>query len=124
MTAAKVDHTKDHEFYPTPDDLAEYLWKRLLWIVPTAEAEKGLHCLEPSAGGGAFAFAMAGDKARHDVTAIEPHLPEPSSENLPENLGWANVSLEELHEALENDRPFDVACGNPPYSLAEAHLRL
>jgi hypothetical protein len=119
------DHTKNHEYYPTPDELAAYLWQRLLWIVPTAKADQGLHCLEPSAGGGAFAFAMAED-GRHEVTAIEPHLPPPAPEgaDLPENLTWASVSLEELHEALEGDRLFDLSCGNPPYSLAEAHLRL
>lgn len=113
---------KDHEFYPTPDALAECLWNRLLWLVPTAAAEQGLQCLEPSAGGGAFVWAMAGDEHPHGITAIEPYQDEPAG--LPASVGWGKMSLEELHEDLEGDRPFDVACGNPPFSKAEDHLRL
>lgn len=34
------------------------------------------------------------------------------------------MTMEQFHEDLDGERPFDVICGNPPFSLAEAHLRL
>lgn len=118
--------SKEHEFYPTPDPLAEYLFERFLWQVPSGmfsqQDENGndipVQILEPSAGKGAFAKAMA--KLGHLVTAIDPHFEDPQIAG----VDWEKCSLEELHELLEGERPFDLACGNPPFSLAEEHLRL
>jgi hypothetical protein len=111
---------KGHEFYPTPDDLAEYLWQRFLWIVPNDHDLST--ALEPSAGRGAFARAMSRSPRVASVTAIEPFEDEPKG--LPENVEWGTMTLEDLHTALDGDRPFDAAVGNPPFSLAEEHLRL
>jgi hypothetical protein len=118
--------SKEDEFYPTPEPLAEYLFERLLWRVPSEmfvqQDENGenvtVQMLEPSAGKGAFAKAMA--KLQHAVTAIDPNFDDPGIEG----VDWDRISLEELHALLEGERPFDIACGNPPFSLAEAHLRL
>lgn len=112
--------SQDHEFYPTPGNLAAYLWQRLLWQVP--DGDDLTQALEPSAGRGAFALAMAQTARVGNVTAIEPHVPKPR--DLPDNVEWGAMALEDLHAALEGERPFDIACGNPPFSLAEAHLRI
>ena len=116
---------KENEFYPTPEDLAAYLFKRFLWQVPSqifAQTDENgddviVQILEPSAGTGAFAKAMA---HHGQVTAIDPNFDDPQIEG----VEWARMSLEELGEACDGERPFDLACGNPPFSLAEAHLRI
>jgi predicted RNA methylase len=111
----------DNEFFPTPSKLASLLVKRLLWQYPNRPQECTI--LEPSAGTGAFVRPLA---ELGVVTAIDPNFdaPEDLPEDLPEGVEWGRMSLEDLHEALEGERPFDLVCGNPPFSLAEKHLRL
>lgn len=111
---------KDHEFYPTPLKLAELLVERLLWQIQLPPGSTP-QILEPSAGSGSFVFPLAKIPGA-TVTAIEPFIVAP--DNLPENVEWGEYSVEQLHEALEGDRPFDLVCGNPPYTKAEEHLRL
>lgn len=118
--------SQKNEFYPTPDDLAAYLLDRFLWQVPNdmflQKDESGdslpVQMFEPSAGKGAFARVMAA--TGNMVTAIDPNFDDPQIEG----VEWMQTDLESLHTLLEGDRPFDLACGNPPFSLAEAHLRL
>lgn len=115
---------KGTEFYPTPRDLAQNLWEKLLWQIPgdyleNRPEDSPPQFLEPSAGRGVFAEVMA-KHGRSVVTAIDPNFEDPGIEG----VEWGQMSLEVLHEALEGERPFDAACGNPPFTLAEAHLRL
>jgi hypothetical protein len=110
----------DNELFPTPEPLAALLVERLMWVATHFNGKEGELCLlEPSAGGGAFLGPMS---ALGAVTAVEPFESEP--ESLPEGVEWGAMTMEELHEALDGERPFDIICGNPPFSLAEDHLRL
>lgn len=121
------NQTKGVEFFPTPQDLANLLVDRIFWKkcanydaqgnMRSEDNDNTLQILEPSAGEGPFARAFV--KYGH-VTAIDPNFDDPEIEG----VEWAKMSLEDLHEALEGERPFDVIGGNPPFSLAEAHLRL
>lgn len=119
-----MNDRKDTEFFPTPEPLAEYLVNRLAWQLPAelqGESGETLQALEPSAGMGPFVRALAQRPSIH-VTGIDPNFDAPK--DLPENAEWERMSLEDLHEALEGEAPFDIACGNPPFSLAHAHLLL
>jgi hypothetical protein len=118
--------TQDNEFYPTPEPLAAYLLERMLWQVPgsmfSQQDEGGvdvaLQMIEPSAGKGAFAKALA--SLGHSVIAVEPHFEDPGIEG----VDWEQSTLEDFLEILGEGSFFDIACGNPPFSLAESHLRL
>lgn len=111
---------KDPEFYPTPSDLAELLVDRLLWRRPNTFGTRDLSILEPSAGTGAFIPALS---ELGTVTAIDPNFDRPNN-FFEEEVEWARMSLEELAADLGDERPFDIVCGNPPFSLAEEHLKL
>lgn len=116
---------KEIEFFPTPEPLAGYLVDRLVWQMPAelqGESGETLQVLEPSAGKGPFVRALAKRKGSVHVTGIDPNFDAP--DDLPENAEWERMSLEDLHEALEGEAPFDIVCGNPPFSLAHEHLLL
>lgn len=108
----------DKEFFPTPAKLAALLVEVLSWKI---KIPSNPMILEPSAGTGAFIPFLAAIEGS-TVLGIDPNFDAPTS--IPDNVEWAKMSLEDLKLELGDTRPFDVICGNPPFSLAEQHLRL
>lgn len=110
---------KENELFPTPEPLAVLLVDRLMWAAPHLQGRDDLQILEPSAGSGSFIGPLS---ARGAVTAIEPFEKAPVAPL--EGVDWGAMTMEQLHADLDGERPFDIICGNPPFSLAEEHLRL
>lgn len=106
------ERPKDYGFFPTPPQTVELLMRE-------AEIGKADVCLEPSAGHGAIAEAMAKIVGQERVTTVEL---------LPENCeilrakGFHPFQSNFLHWAT--DRRFDVIVMNPPFAKQEdlAHV--
>jgi hypothetical protein len=99
-------------------ELAEILVQRLQLYYKTGSPLDNV--LEPSAGAGAFCGPLSA--IAESVSAVDPNFEAPK--DLPENVEWAQMSLEDLHDELGGQEIFDQICGNPPFSLAEAHVKL
>lgn len=102
--------------YQTPPELCEALVSRL---VPTADVRAASHpgepvrILEPSSGMGNFVRALRGEFPKAHVVSVDPNQKYPGPDE---------------HHAMRFEdftpnEPFDIICGNPPFSLAEAHVR-
>lgn len=113
---------------PTPPELALAICRRVYTrqcsiATPTGNAAPMI--LEPSAGNGAFVRAARAVWPGSRIIAVEPRevckaplaeLAQLHSCTLEEYVRWASA-----HGEL-ND--FDLVIGNPPFSLAEEHIRL
>lgn len=120
----------DRNAYQTPLPLAKALLHRLrcsgLWIPTTSDDATPCRILEPSAGEGNFVKAIwsciAGERA--EVTAIDPSNREVDV-GVPEGtrLEWHRTTFEQ-YAAMYSRNRFDLIVGNPPFSLAEAHIEL
>lgn len=111
--SAKGSNSVPNDRYYTP-----------LWVVDqciehvTGPDLRGKRILEPSAGQGVFARAFA--KAGADVVAVEP-------DGLPNDDRFTSyaVTTEVFVEACQdNGITFDMAGGNPPFTLAQKHVEL
>lgn len=110
---------REGDFYPTPPKLARAIVKRLLadgWIGPMEPV------LEPSAGRGGFVKALA-EAGFDKINAIEPSL---GLFHALEKLDLAKCEQSPIEEFIigplfaQNQQ----IVGNPPFSHAEAHVRL
>ena len=106
---------REHEFYPTPPSLAAKM-------VEVAREElcgmKPKEWLEPSMGDGALVEQMNAQGA-NCVIGVDPNInPKPKLRGF-----FHDLTIEEFLEAQE-DLEFGAIVGNPPFSLAEKHLRL
>lgn len=106
----------ENEFFPTPPELAKMLAERALWQYEGSRED--ILVLEPSAGTGAWLDAL---RSLGQVVAVEPHAAAPEGAS---DVEWFQMPLEEFSEEVGDTHPFHIALGNPPFSLAEAHLRL
>jgi hypothetical protein len=107
---------REGDYYPTPAELAE----RIVGLVRGPMEFTPRTILEPSAGSGSFVRACRKAWPEAAITAVEPT--ERLVENLVEQPGdtvkWCTL------EAFSTRARFDLIIGNPPYSLAEEHVRI
>jgi hypothetical protein len=107
---------RESDYYPTPDDVAE---KTLCCVAHIGSADR---ILEPSAGSGAFVRACRKFLPNAAITAVEPSSKHwPVLADLGATVGQHSL---ELHAYSYGHERFDLIVGNPPYSLAEQHVRL
>lgn len=103
----------DH--YPTPSELAERIVNRI------AETFKPVSILEPSAGTGVFVRACAQAFPLARLYAIEP---DPRFSGTLSTTG-SSVAVTTVEKCFETtDLKFDLIVGNPPYLLAEEHIKI
>jgi len=108
---------REHEFYPTPEKLADKI------VNVTAQELQGVDTgpwLDPSFGEGAIVAAMNRKGVRSPV-GIEPHIERRAglqceSYKMTLEGAWAEGVL-----AISR---FGAIVGNPPFSFAESHIRL
>lgn len=103
------DH-KSHQFYPTPETLAE-------WAVSEADIQPGDKCLEPSAGTGNIAVLMPAEQTYCvEISALHCRVLEAKglAVDLADFPKWAEAT----------DKRFDKVVMNPPFSegRARAHI--
>lgn len=104
---------READFYPTPSELAERIVRRQ----PLAEYAR---VLEPSVGSGAFLCEIRAYFPTSRITAIDP-----SDTYFPTHLATeAHRTTLEHFAASRPDARFDLIIGNPPFSLAEEHVRI
>lgn len=102
------------DFYATPTWAVDAVLRRLLM--------PGLRILEPSAGRGAIVRALIAHGADPAlITAVEPHESRHAAlaDLVPVTF---NCGFEAF--ADNRDTRFDLVVMNPPFSLAESHIRL
>tara|TARA_R110002020_G_scaffold192856_2_gene393058 strand:+ start:377 stop:949 length:573 start_codon:yes stop_codon:yes gene_type:complete len=106
---------KEHEFYPTPPNLAAKM-------VEVAREElcgmKPKWWLEPSMGDGAI-VEQINAQGVNSVIGVDPNI-KPMAKLFGD---FYDHGLEEYLEA-QGSLEFGAIVGNPPFSLAEKHLRL
>lgn len=109
---------RESDYYPTPDDVAD----RVVALC-SGHAVSG-DVLEPSAGSGAFIRAVRKWMPSARVTAVEPDQNRwPALHAEGDALRLYPFALETLSDSVPDER-WDLIIGNPPYSLAEQHVRL
>lgn len=113
---------REQDCYNTPDALALAICQRLgKYVVPA-------HVVEPSAGSGAFVRAARATWPGVSVDAIEPNEPQALVEECRRPGVMSAKPVTRWRERWEDwDHelaPLTVVLGNPPFSLAEAHIRL
>lgn len=101
---------READFYPTPDELAERI-VRAVGRYPN-------RILEPSAGDGAFVRACRANWRHARVSQVEP-----GPHHFDPEVDGYRATIEEFAARLPDAR-FDLIIGNPPFSLAEEHVRL
>jgi hypothetical protein len=113
--SADAPRRRESDYYPTPLELADR-------IVATVGIAPVATILEPSAGSGSFVRACQRRWPSAAVTAVEP-----SSRHWGELIELrctvGQQSLEEYVHYWGRAR-YDLIIGNPPYSLAEEHVRM
>jgi hypothetical protein len=116
------------EICPTPPALAIEICKRV--ALAHGDLDKKMHyprILEPSAGDGAFVSACRAVWPTSQVVAVEPRA-ECRDTLLAAGACHVNTyALEawlELGVGAETVRDADLVIGNPPFTKAEAHIRL
>lgn len=95
--------------YETPEWVPDQAWEDCISCLP------GGHWIEPGAGHGHFIRAI--NRRRRDVTWTAVELRSECRLAL-EELGCANVLTEDFLEMGPPSAPYDVAIGNPPFTLA------
>lgn len=113
------DERKEFEFFTTEPGLAQKVCERVSEVIsPPA------FILEPSAGAGAFVKAVRLTWPGTEIIAVEPLmaardlLREASADEV------SSVTLERFVEAApERIARADLVIGNPPFTLAEQHIR-
>lgn len=93
--------------YYTPDPLAEALVAVLGWCAPAT-------VLEPSVGGGAFARAVRRQWPQAELTGVDLDAGAP---------GLDLVDRASVSDFLDTRGRWDLVVGNPPFALAESHVR-
>lgn len=112
------DPSKDIRY--TTDRLALAIVDRVCDLYQRAEGQPPAFVLEPSAGSGAFVRALRAHNLR--VDAVEPQASERSALEA-FDVGVCTGTLEHFLSVMP-DVDYDLVIGNPPFSLAEAHIRL
>lgn len=114
---------RPHDAYLTEDALAQAICERLATLIPPPQT-----VLEPSAGEGAFCRAVAQVWPQANLHAVEPR---PLAAARITNGHIAIDTLEQFsvvegkpEGALARLPRYDLAIGNPPYTVAEQHLAL
>lgn len=97
-----IPDTKGHQFYPTPDSLAEQ-------VVDLADIQEGHSCLEPQAGVGGLADHMPKDQTRC-IEISELHCKVLAAK------GFDVTQADFLEWASTTDERFDRIVCNPPFS--------
>jgi hypothetical protein len=117
--------TKASEFYPTPQPVADAVTR---WVFDRIRLPAGAECsiVEAHAGAGAFTRPVYSLARYQHIVAIEPFIPPPQHQ---EKSGfadeWHRCTLEQRckRQSDQSDR-HAIFIGNPPFSLAAAHLKL
>jgi len=105
LTGEVVDRIKEFQFYPTPTELAE----RMVMI---ADIQEGMTVLEPSAGNGAIAMAIARKWDYPLLTMVEldeKHIPELQA------IPALDVFCTNFLDTWPSPR-FDRIVANPPFT--------
>lgn len=103
--------------YQTPPVLAQALARILR---RDGYLRDGDRVLEPSAGEGAFARAFVEVARPSFLATVDPYHPKPE---LPKGSVDKHLHSRQPFEQLVTGKRFDLVGGNPPYSLAETHVR-
>ena len=98
----------DMGWFPTPSSVVEKL-------IELADLKKGMTALEPSAGGGAIAFALKVLGLKVDVVEIDPKRIALLGDNF-ESCTTANFLT------LVEDTEYDRVVMNPPFAPAQADI--
>jgi hypothetical protein len=118
--AAKVESSERSafDFYPTPDELALAIVKRIKNLYPNPA-----QIIEPSAGSGAFVRAFKQEYPSKHITAVE--LRGEELDNL-KAAGAHHVSIRAWEDWLPAEQPMSCVLvgGNFPFSLAAEHIKL
>jgi hypothetical protein len=110
ITLGSLPDKKAHQYYPTPDELAEK-------IVKWAGIESHHECLEPSAGQGGIVQHMPASTTCIEVSAVHCEILKGKSFTDVQNADF-------IEWAESSSRQFDRICMNPPFSegRAEQHV--
>jgi hypothetical protein len=101
----------EHDFFPTPS----WCTRRLIEQVSLP----GGRWLEPGAGDGAIVRAVN----RKDVLWTAVELREEARPHLLRSVTNGEVVITDFLRDYRSDRPFDVACGNPPFGAGDRLAR-
>lgn len=110
LLRGSVPDIQSHQFYPTPEILAELLIDELA-------INSGESCLEPSAGMGGLAERLS----KEQTTCVEV---SPLRCRVLEAKGHKVINADFLKWAAETHERFDVVVMNPPYSEGRFKLHL
>lgn len=101
---------KSHQYYPTPESLAEPL-------VEWCDIEEGDICLEPEAGTGGIAKFMPKDATCVEVSKLHCTVLEAMGHNV--------ICADFIDWSARTKNRYDAICMNPPFSegRAEQHLQ-
>lgn len=108
--------TEGVDVCPTPEPLCDAICRRLVSLNPRL-------ILEPSAGDGNFVRAARRVWPEARVIAVEARLVENPCQDDPLVIWHEGLSIEEYVRGHVLDE-VDLVLGNPPFSLAESHIRL
>lgn len=114
-----------HDSYPTPYPLAKAIVDRL-------DLRMGMRILEPSAGKGNFIKALRGrlgtgkfedGRAHADITAIDIVDHAAACMEMGASRFITGDCVEIAKKAAATDERCDLIIGNPPFAVAEEHIR-
>ncbi|MBE8233008.1 MAG: DUF4942 domain-containing protein [Endozoicomonadaceae bacterium] len=104
-----IPEQKSHQFYETPDELAQLL-------VEWCEIDDDMKCLEPQAGRGGIAQFMP--KSTTCVEVSDLHC------KILKSKGFNSVFHTDFLKWAETAPLFDRICANPPFSMKRAKFHL
>lgn len=121
----QCERCKELDVCPTPPELALAICRRVSEVCNwpgDAENIRSPRILEPSAGDGAFVRAARQVWPGAEITAVE--IRDQCAQKL-WDVGASLVVTGDLAHTLKDlCQPFDLCIGNPPFSVAENHIRL
>ena len=115
---------KPNDFYPTPPNVCRSVIQVAKQVGALKCYNNNLTVLEPSAGDGAFFRGLRNQGFSCYTHMVEPHE-KPWIDPNDQRCLVFQTTLEEFNrKVFRSGHGYGLIIGNPPYSLAEEHVRL